>query len=113
MPLKKAYMYDAYHNKIRHTYINPDDAEGISWVISTEKYQTLLTIIINGSTYLVIGNNKSSDINGIMIKYEEKYYRFFGNILFLCITEDRMAVKDAEITEKDLSNISKIIQSHD
>jgi len=113
MQLKKAYMYDAYHNKIRHTYINPDDPDAISWIISTKKYQTLLNIKIKGSLYLLIGDKKSTNLNGILVEYDGHYYSLHGNILFLCVSDDLMSVKNAEVELKDISNKIKIIKDHD
>jgi len=113
MSLKKAFMYDSYHNKIRHTYINPDDPEAISWVISSKKYQTLLNLTINEKRFLVIGDNKSRSINGIMVKYNNQNYLLKGSILFLCVSSDLMSVNDAEVELNDISKLCKIINSHD
>lgn len=113
MSLKKAFVYDASHNKIRHTYVNPEIPDGISWVIKTEKYQTLFNLKIKGSLYLVIGDKKSTHKRGILIKYEEQFYKINGDILFLCVSDDLMSVKDAELEVKDISQHCKIIESHD
>jgi hypothetical protein len=109
MEQRKAYLFDVKTNKIRHTYINPDDPKGINKVLGFDDSVILMNLLIKDELYLFIGQKNCKDKRGVILSFNDEYYNLQGSILCLCVNQQKTTVLDAKVNVSDLSNIGRFI----